>query len=201
MSAKAWDLIARTGGHFMNGKINNTLIASLKPGVTPFEANDTELKGFGLRVQPSGKMSFFVRYRLKGRQTRFVLGRTTELTAAQARDSAKSILAGVNMGTDPGDLRKPAPVAMTLGDFIDSQYGPWVRANRKSADATLARLRVNFSKYWARPLTEVTASLIEQWRVQRFTDPDRPAKPATVNRDLIALNHLPWPGKCSSRTR
>ena len=171
----------------MNGKINSTLVASLKPKAEPFEANDTDLKGFGLRVQPSGAMSFFVRYRLKGKQTRFVLGRTTEMTAAQARDSARNILAGVNLGTDPSNLRRPAPVAKTLGDFVDKDYAPWAIANRKSAAATLARIRANFEDHWTKPLTELTGWAVEKWRTQRLTHATKPAKPSTVNRDLNAL--------------
>ena len=46
----------------MNGKINNTLLGTLTPDPVPFEVNDTDLKGFGLRVQPSGVMSYYVRY-------------------------------------------------------------------------------------------------------------------------------------------
>jgi integrase len=171
----------------MNGKINNTLVTQLKPGAEPFEVNDTELKGFGLRMQPSGAKSFFVRYRLKGKQTRFVLGRTTELTAAQARDSARSILAGVNLGTDPAELRKPALAAKTLGEFIDRDYSPWVLAHRKSGQATLARIRTNFDALWSVPLTDVTASVVDKWSIQRLNHPEKPAKPATVNRDLVAL--------------
>ena len=171
----------------MNGKINNTLVAGLRPSTSPFEVNDADLKGFGLRVQPSGAMSFFVRYRLKGKQTRFVIGRTTEFTAAQARDTARGILAGVNLGKDPSEMRKAAAVQRAFGDFIDKDYTPWAMANRKSAAATIARIRFNFDAHWSRPINEITALMIEKWRVQRLTDPTKPAKPATVNRDLNAL--------------
>ena len=74
----------------MNGKINNTLLTTLKSATTAYEVNDTDLKGFGLRVQPSGVMSYFVRYRLRGKQTRYVIGRTSEFSPAQARDVARS---------------------------------------------------------------------------------------------------------------
>lgn len=181
-------LIRHFGGHgFMNGKINNTLIATLKPTSQPVEINDSELKGFGLRVQPSGAMSFYVRYRLKGKQTRFVLGRTTEMTPAQARDGARSILAGINLGTDPSDLRKPVPITKTLGDFIDKEYAPWVLAHRKAGDSTLARIRAQFKEHWSRPLNDVNALVIEKWRTQRLRHTQRPAKASTVNRDLNAL--------------
>lgn len=171
----------------MNGKINSTLIASVAPQTTPFEVNDTDLKGFGLRVQPSGAMSYFVRYRLKGKQTRFVIGRPATFTPAQARDAAKSILAGVNLGKDPGSLRAQSAPTKTLGDFIDKDYKTWAKSHRKSADATLARLRANFDEHWDRPLSEISTWLIEKWRLKRLNHPKKPAKPATVNRDLNAL--------------
>ena len=171
----------------MNGKINNTLLNTLKPATTAFEVNDTDLKGFGLRIQPSGVMSYFVRYRLRGKQTRYVIGRTSEFSPAQARDVAKSTLAGVNLGTNPLDDRKPVKQAKTLGKFITEDFAPWAKTHRKAADANLARIRTNFDAQWDRPLSELNALGIEKWRQQRLNHPTRPAKAATVNRDLAAI--------------
>lgn len=171
----------------MNGKINNTLLTTLKPTDTAFEVNDTDLKGFGLRIQPSGVMSYFVRYRLRGKQTRYVIGRTSEFTPAQARDAARSTLAGVNLGTNPLDDRKPVKEAKTLGKFITEDFAPWAKTHRKAADANLARIRKNFAAHWDRPLSELNALGIEKWRQSRLNHPTRPTKPTTVNRDLAAL--------------
>jgi integrase len=180
--------VAACGRHeFMNAKINNTLLAAVRPSDRPEEINDSDLKGFGLRVQPSGVMSYYVRYRIKGKQTRFILGRTTELTPAQARDRARTTLAGINFGTDPSLVRKPAPLARTLGDFIDNDYTQWALANRTSAQSFLARIRANFKAYWSRPLTDVNAWNVEKWRTQRLKHATKPAKATTVNRDLNAL--------------
>lgn len=171
----------------MNHKINNTLLTTLKRGSAAYEVNDTDLTGFGLRIQPSGVMSYFVRYRLRGKQTRYVIGRTSEFTPAQARDVARSTLAGVNLGTNPLDARKPVKEAKTLGKFITEDFAPWAKIHRKAADANLARIRKNFDAQWGRPLSELNALGIEKWRQQRLTHPTRPAKQATVNRDLAAL--------------
>jgi integrase len=171
----------------VNHKINNTLLANVKPNVAAFEVNDPQLKGFGLRVQPTGVMSYFVRYRLRGKQTRFVIGRTTEFTPAQARDAAKDRLAGVKLGSDPLDARKPVKDSKTLGQFIDQDFAPWVTTHRKAADSNLARIRVNFAAHWDKPLTDLNAWGVEKWRQQRLTHPERPAKATTVNRDLAAL--------------
>jgi integrase len=171
----------------MNGKINNTLLATLKPATAPFEVNDTDLKGFGLRIQTTGVMSYFVRYRLRGKQTRIVIGRTSEFTPAQARDAARSMLAGINLGTSPLDDRKPVQEAKTLGKFITDDFGPWAKSNRKAAESSLARLHRNFDAQWDKPLTDLNALAIEKWRQLRLNHPIRAAKKATVNRDLAAL--------------
>lgn len=171
----------------MNGKINNSLLTTLKAKTAAYEMNDTDLKGFGLRIQPSGVMSYFVRYRLHGKQSRFVIGRTTEFTPAQARDVARSTLAGVNLGTNPLDERKPAKESKTLGKFLTEDFTPWAKTHRKAADGNLARLRMNFDAQWDKPLSEINALVIEKWRQDRLNHPKRPAKAATVNRDLAAL--------------
>lgn len=171
----------------MNGKINNTLIASLKAANAPYEVNDLDLKGFGLRVQPSGVKSYYVRYRIRGKQTRYMIGRTTEFTPAQARDAARTALAGINLGSDPLETRKPIKKAKTFGQFIDDDYSPWVTTHRKAAASTLARIRKNFAEHWNKPLTDVTGWIVEKWRQQRLNHPTKAAKPATVNRDLNAL--------------
>jgi integrase len=171
----------------VNGKLNNTLVSTLKPTLAPFEVNDTDLKGFGLRVQPTGVMSYYVRYRLRGKQTRYVIGRTTEFTPAQARDAAKSALAGVNLGTNPLDDRKPVKAAKTLGKFITEDFEPWAITHRKAANSNVARIRKNFDAQWHKPLSEIDARGIEKWQQQRLNHPTSPARPTTVNRDLAAL--------------
>lgn len=171
----------------MNGKINNTLLGTLKPALTPYEVNDADLKGFGLRIQPSGVMSYYVRYRLRGRQTRYVIGRTTEFSPAQARDAAKSTLAGINLGTNPLDDRKPVKAGKTLGQFVTDDFGPWANTHRKAAKSNVARIRTNFAAQWDKPLSELNALAIEKWRQDRLNHSVKPAKPTTVNRDLAAL--------------
>ncbi|MBN9411598.1 MAG: site-specific integrase [Burkholderiales bacterium] len=171
----------------MNGKITNTAVSKLAPQATPFELNDDDLKGFGVRMQPSGVASYFARYRLRGKQTRFVIGRTTEFTATQARDAAKRILSSVNLGTDPSDIRKPASGSMNLEKFIDDELGPWLLTNRKSGDATVKRLKKSFKSFLMTPLSEITPHAIEKWRTARTGPGKESVSPATANRDLVAL--------------
>ena len=71
---------------------------------------DCELRGFGLRIEPSGIKTFVAKYRVGGGgrsapQRIQTVGRFGTLTAEEARRKAKVILGSVAAGADPaGDL-------------------------------------------------------------------------------------------------
>ena len=86
----------------MKAKIGKELLPKIQFKSKPYEIYDTDMKGFTLRVQPTGAMIYLVRYRWQGKQTRVVVGKHPVFTPAQARDDAKKILAGLVHGVDPG---------------------------------------------------------------------------------------------------
>lgn len=62
---------------------------------------DSETRGFGLRVYPSGKKTFIVSYRHEGQKRLMVVGSYGLLTLDQARDRSKKLLVEVLDGRDP----------------------------------------------------------------------------------------------------
>lgn len=82
---------------------------------------DSELKGFGVRVFPTGLKTFVVKFRTRGGRQRWLkLGAFGTLTAEQARDRARAELAKVLDGEDPADEREQQRAAITLGQLCDS---------------------------------------------------------------------------------
>lgn len=81
---------------------------------------DDELKGFGIRVYPSGIKTFVVKFRVRsGRQRWLKIGPFGPLTAEQARDRAIVELARVVDGSDPADERDQLRAAITVGQLCD----------------------------------------------------------------------------------
>lgn len=81
---------------------------------------DSELRGFGIRVKPSGVKSFLIQYRNAGRRTRrLVLGQHGALTSEVARDLARKKLTAVAEGEDPSADRHVARAGMTVGEVCD----------------------------------------------------------------------------------
>lgn len=78
---------------------------------------DDQVSGFGVRVWPSGKKTFVVRFRIKGRRRYLTLGPYGVLTLQKARDMAKERLAEVLKGHDPQEEKMRENRVKTFGAF------------------------------------------------------------------------------------
>jgi integrase len=81
---------------------------------------DSELRGFGVRLKPSGTKTFVIQYRNAERRTRrFVIGQYGVLSVEVARNLAKKKLAWVIDGGDPSQERRAARKGMTVAEVCD----------------------------------------------------------------------------------
>ncbi|TCQ80280.1 site-specific recombinase XerD [Ochrobactrum sp. BH3] len=116
-------------------KITRKLLASIEPGKKITTYFDTEVRGFGLRVMPSGVKSWVVEYRpgAGGRsiaKKRFRIG-GLELSPEQAREAAQKILAAVSLGGDPASDKAGERGALSVADVADRFMKEHVRKKRK----------------------------------------------------------------------
>src|SRR5450759_597733 len=76
---------------------------------------DDELRGFGVRITPSGARSYIVQGRVGGKSRRITLGAHGRLTCDEARRKAKAALVARDEGVDPQIEKKRAEtLAITL---------------------------------------------------------------------------------------
>jgi hypothetical protein len=137
-------------------KLTKTFVDGLEARPKPYRVFDTELKGLAVRVAPTGDKRWQVEYRPYpgGRDTpkkRITLGPTNVLTADEARNQAKAILADAAKGTDPAaeKLEKRREIKMSgLIDIYENDGCRVLRGTRigqpmkpKTKSYTLARLR------------------------------------------------------------
>jgi integrase len=107
-------------------KITKRVVDALRPDrsggrdVFQWDAGDGALKGFGVRMKPSGAASYFVQYRNKeGRTRRLVIGRVGTLTPDEARNLAGDALKAATKGGDPSADRHAVRGAITVSDLCD----------------------------------------------------------------------------------
>ena len=156
-----------------------------QPREKPFEIRDVRLKGFLLRVQPSGARSYYAEW---GRGKRQVLGKVGHLTPDEARERCEKVLGNVAHGRPPLHGIDGAIDGLTLETFVTQTWGPARKAKRPGTAAkTLQRLKARFGHWYSKPLAALTLEDIERWQTQRITEG---TAPETVRRDLNDLESV-----------
>lgn len=106
------------------GKLTKRVVDAITPGAARAIWYDTELKGFGLKVEPSGVMTWIVEYRAgaggrTANKRRLTLGKAGALTPDEARLLAKDALAKVHAGEDPAAIKASTRAAKTVAELCD----------------------------------------------------------------------------------
>ncbi len=139
----------------MKTKLTKHVVETTKPGEKDIIIWDSSLTGFGLKVTPRNRRSYFTYYRTRGgQQRRPTIGVHGTVTCEQAREEAKQILAAVARGEDPSAARQAERIAGTVGELCDrfiEEFCPrkrettareYRRLIEKHIRPTLGRLRV-----------------------------------------------------------
>lgn len=127
---------------------------------------DTEPKGFGLRVTPTGKATFIVQGRIKGpeKEVRITIGPYGVFTVDQARDVARENLRLMKMGTDPRDLkRQEEAMKVTLQQVCDAFTSR--PGKLKAGTATEVKRYVEktaFAAWKDRPIASITREMVRE---------------------------------------
>lgn len=162
--------------------ISNSLITQLKPKAKQYDVRDGRLKGFMIRVQPTGNMTYAVQY---ARGERVTLGKVGIMTPAQAREKAVKILGEYASGSNPKNLEKERRGIPTLRDFLDNDYGAWVKTHNISGEEAIKTIERHFDHLLDTPLDQIKAQDVEKWRTRKLES--KSIKANTINRTVTPL--------------
>ena len=157
---------------------------------------DEDLAGFGLRLRRAGgeklNRTFVAQYRTKGGRTRRMrIGDVEKISANQARQAAKMILADAQLGHDPQGEKKDerAKAAHTLrsiaADYLEARQSELRPVSHKITTLYLTGA-VYFGPLHATPVTEVTLADV----AKRLTAIARTNGTVTAGRARAALSSM-----------
>ena len=83
---------------------------------------DDDLKGFGVRVHPSGRKVYIVKTRYRGRVIKMTIGPHGAVTPSYARVRAAEIITDARAGKNPAGRNADAPTMIALGKRFLKEY-------------------------------------------------------------------------------
>ena len=127
----------------MSQRISKRTVDALKASEREFTVWDDAVTGFGLRVRPSGAMSYVVVYRAgPGRGApvrRYTIATVGKIAPEDARARAKVILGSVAHGHDPAGQKTTERAAPTVAELADRFMTEHVEPKRKRGTAQFYR--------------------------------------------------------------
>ena len=175
----------------MIAKLTTLTLRKLKPRDKPYEVLDPELKGFLIRIQPTGLQTYYFSYTgNNGKRRRIKIGKTVSLTPMQARDIAKKHAGNMSSGMDPQENKKKNKLQLhvqenqTLRNFLNNGYESYLLTHHKRGNDTVARLKTKFSFLIDTPMPLITRGELQDWILK---EKSAGLKPSTINRNLMAL--------------
>ncbi len=167
-------------------KITKRHVDGLKPAagqdVFLWDEGDGAIKGFGIRLKPSGVGSYLVQYRnQEGRTRRLVLGRVGVLTPDQAREMARDKIRAVSQGHDPSGERKAVRNSMSVAELCDlytEEAAAWVKPSTLAVDKSRINAHVK-PLLGNRAVTGLTRADIEKFQADIAVGKTAKARKAT----------------------
>ena len=101
--------------------LTETRVRALKSRSAAYDIRDRKLKGFGVRVLPSGGKRYFVHCQHRGMRIWKIVDATDALSLAEARTRAASVIAAIRRGGEPLALAENT-VFETVADEVFDRY-------------------------------------------------------------------------------
>lgn len=175
-------------------KLTRRAVAGLRPADKAVTYFDADLKGFGLRIMPSGARSWILEYRPgaggRGVAKRRVRIGGDELTPEDAREMARGMLADIRRGVDPSAQRRAERTADSFADVADAYMTRQVRPKRKASTAGYYQLLLDthiLPALGAKRAAMITHAEIEAWHLALAAKSDGKGGKTTANRAMTLV--------------
>lgn len=143
-------------------KLTKTVVDRFKPGPKDEFHWDAEVKGFGARVTPKGKITFVVQGRVEGsgKEARITIGAYGVFTVDQARDVAREHLRSMRMGNDPRDTKRQSEaMQVSLQAVCDAYVSRPGKLKATSKEAIERHVRTTFAAWKDKPVVSITEDM------------------------------------------
>lgn len=158
-------------------QITDLVARNAKPKQTRYEIRDSELRGFMLRVNPTGSKAWYVQL---DRNRKRKISDAGLLSASVARYRARDILVREVLA----DGKRPSKtVRSTLGEFLQGPYARLKGQASQYGKRDIRRLCSALGPLSGERLDQIGVAKLEHWKLKR----GQKVKQATFNREISML--------------
>ena len=143
-------------------RLNQGRVDALKPRKSVYDVRDRELKGFGVRVLPSGAKRYFIHSQHQGRRVWKTLGKTGAIGVDEARERARAMLASIRTGIAGETVVPPDIPFETVAEEVFRRYARNWKPSTLKVNQGYYRKQI-LPWFEGRPITGITAHDVQQW--------------------------------------
>ena len=140
-------------------RLTQARITALRPRKASRDVRDASLKGFGIRVYPTGRKCYFIATQFEGERIWKIVGNAADMSIGEAREHARIMLAAIRSDTQVSSEALPFEV---VAEEVFKRYG------RNWKPRTLAVNRNYYANHilpWFRGqlITDITNADVREW--------------------------------------
>ena len=143
-------------------RLNERRVHSLKPRKSTYDVRDRELKGFGIRVLPSGAKRYFIHSQHRGRRVWKIVGQAGCLGVGEARERAKTLLAAVREEVEEGAKAAPDILFEAVADEVFRRYARNWKPSTLKVNRNYYRNHI-LPWFEGRPIIDIDVHDVRRW--------------------------------------
>lgn len=143
-------------------RLTQRRIDALKPGRNVYDIRDTDIKGFGVRVLPSGCKRFFLHNQAGGRRVWHAIGDGDTVPLDDARKKARAILTWKRAGDEFSPDRTPEPLFETVADEVFRRYRRHWKPGTLKVNLGYYRKQI-LPCFAGKPIRSITRLDVQRW--------------------------------------
>ena len=143
-------------------RLNQGRVNALKPRRSAYDVRDRDLKGFGVRVLPSGTKRYFIHSQHDGRRVWKTIGQGGDFGVDEAREQARDLLASIRKGSaDEASASADTPFE-TIAEEVFRSYARNWKASTLKVNQSYFRNQI-LPWFEGRPIGGIEARDVRQW--------------------------------------
>ncbi len=146
-------------------RLTDARVRALRAKKTTQTIRDTALKGFGVRVLPSGRKRYFLQSQHKGQRVWNIIGDPADMTVADARTQAQNVLTALRSGQPERETMFETAAA----DMVRRYSRQW-KPSTLTVNRNYLRTYI-LPRFAGRRIADITAQEVRDWFMSLHATP------------------------------